>query len=128
MGVVTEHQVQPGKWRVEIEHTTGETTMMCSNRPAISFGEDMIRIADIEFEKWMVRSDVKDISVTNENKRSVIQLVEQIDPEELRLYAKKLRDNNDGEEDFKAAQILNGVADMYDDFKEFVVASEEVQQ
>lgn len=121
MEKVTDHQLNPGKWEVSVRRNGGDNDYLnCQNRPAISYGDQMIRIADVEFEVWIPNEDIQEIHCHSTGKKTLIQLVEQMEPERLHAYAKNVRAESDNEDDFQVAQILAAAADMYEDIAGFL--------
>ena len=120
--LMKERNNQPGKWSVVIDR--GEATnivIQCVNRPAISFGEDMIRIADLETEQWFPRRGIEGIDVQMQAKKSMLELVDQIGPDNLRTYAQRLKSTADTETDFMVASVLDSAVDMYEAVGEFLM-------
>lgn len=111
---------QMGRWVVTIERGADEEQFECINRPAITFGENMMRIADAEFEVWLPSSNVRRINVEMSDRRSLQETVESLGLDKLRACAKKLKSDSVFEEDFQIGTILTLVADMHEEIRQFV--------
>lgn len=113
---------QPGNWVVTIgKGEAAPVLVVCSNRPAITFGEEMLRVADVEFERWMPRAGVETIDVQMSQKKVLMQLVDDFGVESLHEYARGMRTRSEEENDFHVAAILQCVADTYEAAGEFIL-------
>jgi hypothetical protein len=121
-----ERNNQPGKWIVTIgKGEASPVIVTCVNRPAISFGEEMLRVADVEFERWMPRSGVENIDVQMTAKRTLMQLVDDFGVDRLQEYARALRVSSSEEDDFHVAAILQCAAETYEAAGEFILGGQD---
>ena len=118
-------QVPLGKWRVEVELKDQQNFVTyLENRPAISYGEKMVRVAGMDFEMWWPLNAVGNCNVTLEHKVGVFKMIEQVGLDVVRKHARAMKQSDD-EEVMTMGRILESEASRYEACLDFITEAAE---
>jgi hypothetical protein len=118
-------QVPLGKWRVEVDLKDRQNFFTyLENRPAISYGEKMFRVAGMDFEMWWPLDAVGNCNVTLEHKVGVFKMIEQVGLDVVRAHARAMKQSDD-EEVMTMGRILESEAARYEACLDFITEAAE---